>query len=450
MARRELHLRAWLLLSTGLLWAQGNFGIGTTTPTERLDVEGGRLRVRAYSGPGTRLATIDPNGVFGTLAGNAPGEVLQWNGTAWVPATLAAPGDNWGTQTAATQGPIQGDGTAANPITFQPGNAAGQTWIWNGNAWTLGTPAGDNWGTQTAATQGPIQGNGTAGNPITLQPGTAPGQILVWTGVTWSTTTPAVRNGLSFVLAPTPAIELGGNLIKNTNIDLNGFNLTLSGTGNVGIGTATPTERLHVDGNLRLQGAFMPNNQPGANGNLLLSTGAGTPPVWLANGSNGQVLTIVGGVPQWANNNAICGTPTLNRFTKISSTSPAQVCNTTLAENVNNQIWNAGDGPAAPLAGDKFSIYATGTNIYAISAYTSQTFGTGVWGDASGPGSIGVVGVGPTTGAGVIGFIPSGQLAFFQPNAAGSFRNEAANGIGVIGVVTQADGTAVVGLAGGG
>ncbi|MCX7606692.1 MAG: hypothetical protein N2170_05430 [Bacteroidia bacterium] len=47
---------------------------------------------------------------------------------------------------------------------------------------------------------------------------------------------------------------------------------------NVGIGTATPSERLHVQGNLRLQGAFMPNNLPGAPGNILLSQGAGTPP----------------------------------------------------------------------------------------------------------------------------------------------------------------------------
>ncbi|MCX7607560.1 MAG: hypothetical protein N2170_09925 [Bacteroidia bacterium] len=51
-----------------------NLGIGTTAPTERLDVEGGRLRVRAYSGTGTRLATVDPAGVFGTLGGVNAGE----------------------------------------------------------------------------------------------------------------------------------------------------------------------------------------------------------------------------------------------------------------------------------------------------------------------------------------------------------------------------------------
>lgn len=69
-----------------------NFGIGTPTPTERLDVEGGRLRVRAYSCTGTRLATVDPTSVFGTLARSAPGDILQWNGTSWVtaPATSTA------------------------------------------------------------------------------------------------------------------------------------------------------------------------------------------------------------------------------------------------------------------------------------------------------------------------------------------------------------------------
>jgi len=47
---------------------------------------------------------------------------------------------------------------------------------------------------------------------------------------------------------------------------------------NVGIGTSTPTERLHVAGNLRLDNAFMPGNQAEAGGNILLSQGAGATP----------------------------------------------------------------------------------------------------------------------------------------------------------------------------
>jgi hypothetical protein len=52
------------------------------------------------------------------------------------------------------------------------------------------------------------------------------------------------------------------------------------GTGNVGIGTSTPTERLHVEGNLRLEGAFMPGNDAGTAGQVLVSQGAGTAPTW--------------------------------------------------------------------------------------------------------------------------------------------------------------------------
>jgi hypothetical protein len=40
---------------------------------------------------------------------------------------------------------------------------------------------------------------------------------------------------------------------------------------NVGIGTNTPTERSRAAGNLRLDNAFMPGNQTGAVGNILLS-----------------------------------------------------------------------------------------------------------------------------------------------------------------------------------
>ena len=41
-------------------------------------------------------------------------------------------------------------------------------------------------------------------------------------------------------------IRLGGTLIQNTDINQNGFNLTTSGLGNVGIGTSSPAVRLSV------------------------------------------------------------------------------------------------------------------------------------------------------------------------------------------------------------
>ena len=49
---------------------------------------------------------------------------------------------------------------------------------------------------------------------------------------------------------------------------------------NVGIGIVVPTQKLHVNGNLRVDGAFMPNNLPGTSGEFLMSQGAGIAPVW--------------------------------------------------------------------------------------------------------------------------------------------------------------------------
>lgn len=51
--------------------------------------------------------------------------------------------------------------------------------------------------------------------------------------------------------------------------------------GNIGVGISTPTEKLHVNGNLLLTGAFMPNNISGNSGQVLKSNGASAPPSWV-------------------------------------------------------------------------------------------------------------------------------------------------------------------------
>jgi hypothetical protein len=192
---------------------------------------------------------------------------------------------------------------------------------------------------------------------------------------------------------------------------------------NVGIGTSTPTERLHVAGNLRLDNAFMPDNQPGAVGNILVSRGADFAPVWLANGPAGSILTSAGpgSNPVWAT--TFCNSRTQDRFIKFTSTSPTEVCNTTLAENTSNNIWNA-DGAAAPVSGeDKFAIIATPTMPYAINGYAGS--GVGVYGEATGANGIGVYGLTDrANGYGVVGRNTNAN------GIAGFFLNSAAAGAG--------------------
>ena len=49
---------------------------------------------------------------------------------------------------------------------------------------------------------------------------------------------------------------------------------------NVGVGTASPSQKLEVVGNLRVSGAIMPAGAAGANGQALTSNGPGLAPTW--------------------------------------------------------------------------------------------------------------------------------------------------------------------------
>lgn len=67
----------------------GNVGIGTNTPTEKLDVSG-NAKVSGLSGTGTRIMQTDPNGILIPLASDSANKVLLGTGV-WgsVPTTTA-------------------------------------------------------------------------------------------------------------------------------------------------------------------------------------------------------------------------------------------------------------------------------------------------------------------------------------------------------------------------
>lgn len=144
----------------------------------------------------TTNATLSGNGTVGApLAiaqqGAINGQVIRWNGAAWLPATLpAAAGDDWGIQTAQTGATLTGNGTVGSPLNLAPqGAVGGQVMRFNGVSWapaTLPPAVGDDWGTQAAAVGNALIGDGTVGSPINLGPqGAGVGEVLKWNGVNW-------------------------------------------------------------------------------------------------------------------------------------------------------------------------------------------------------------------------------------------------------------------------
>jgi hypothetical protein len=83
---------------------------------------------------------------------------------------------------------------------------------------------------------------------------------------------------------------LTGGGTKSSGVTMNNERMRILSTGNVGINTNTPTEKLDVIGNLKFSGALMPGGSAGTAGFILQSMGAGTAPVWLDASSMGWLL----------------------------------------------------------------------------------------------------------------------------------------------------------------
>ncbi len=120
----------------------------------------------------------------------------------------------------------------------------------------------------------------------------------------------------------------GGKVYIHFNIA--GSQVTFDPAVGVGIGTTTPSEKLDVRGNLRLEGALMPANTAGNAGDILVSGGVGVPPTWQTPGPG--FLT------------PLCATVSANFVQKWTGT---DLCNSAIYEDPNTG--NIGVHTTAPL-----------------------------------------------------------------------------------------------------
>lgn len=107
-----------------------------------------------------------------------------------------------------------------------------------------------------------------------------------------------------FGIGPIGDIQYHSNAYHTFYIG-NTFSTTINSTG-MGIGTSTPSQPLHVNGNIRVGGAYYDsNNQAGSSGQILSSTGTGTDWVSLSSISGVDGTGTANYVPKWTDADTI-------------------------------------------------------------------------------------------------------------------------------------------------
>jgi hypothetical protein len=205
----------------------------------------------------TATAGVSPNNVV-------PG-FYYWNGSKWIPIGKAG----W---------ELTGNDISATPTYFLGTTSSNDLIIKTNNTEKLRVLSGGNVGIGITTPNYLLHLHSTA-DPVNL---------LQLTNTNTGTT---ATDGFK--------INLSSGKIEFNNQESAGMSFFTSGTervsilsdGKVGINVLAPSEKLDVGGNVKFSNALMPNNLPGSSGQVLVSQGAGTAPVWQNIGNTWQTYT---------------------------------------------------------------------------------------------------------------------------------------------------------------
>ncbi|HEY1645697.1 MAG TPA: hypothetical protein VGF75_04980, partial [Candidatus Saccharimonadales bacterium] len=121
----------------------------------------------------------------------------------------------------------------------------------------------------------------------------------------------------------------------------------------VGIGSTIPTQALDISGSFKFSQALMPGGNTGSLGNILLSA-APTTPIWLPNGTSGQVVSSTG-------TGVIYAAAGYWSLTGNSGTNPAV---NFIGTTDDKQLWFVSDGAYAGSLDPQFVGATTFGNVY--------------------------------------------------------------------------------------